>query len=145
MTEGDEFLLASDKMKYLLFGIRNNDDTMKIDQAIKKARAILTSYSPTDPRKAGLFNVFGDILKEAFRRTHKMEYLNESISLRRKVTEDLLLPDTRSMLFPRLSNSLLRRFVYSPDHRKEDLKEAVELLVSVKSMETRGHVKSLSG
>ena len=128
ITGDDEFLLTLDKMYPLLFAIRDNDDTTKIDEAIEKGRTILTSYSPTDPLKAGFFDVFGDMLQKAFRCTHKIEYLNELISVRRQVTEYPFLRPSRSVTFPKLSRSLLYRFVYSPGDRTQDLNEALELL-----------------
>ena len=117
-----------DQMHSLLFEIRNSDDMTKIDQAMAKARAILASHSPSDLFKGVYFAVFGGILEEAFERTHEIEYLNESISIRRQVTKDPYLPLTRYLSLPTLSHSLLLRFRYFPGHHTQDLNEALEIL-----------------
>jgi hypothetical protein len=65
-----EYNQTFDKMKKLLFGIHNTDDTTEIDEAIDKGRSIL----PSDPDKS-LLDLFGQILSEAFNRTKKIEYL----------------------------------------------------------------------
>jgi tetratricopeptide (TPR) repeat protein len=114
---------VDDKMESLLFGIRNIDDTTKIDEAVEKGRSILAS----DP-DAAILDFFGEILYEAFNRTKKLEYLNDSISVRRQQIEDPLLTTARLMLFPPLSQALLARFHYFPGHRTQDLDEGLELL-----------------
>ena len=114
---------ARDKINALLFGIRNIDDTTKIDEAVEKGRSILA----TSPDTASLFS-FGNLLSEAFARTKKIEYLNESISVRRQEIEHPLMPATRFSVFPILSMSLVRRFMFFPNYRTQDLDEALELL-----------------
>ena len=64
-----------DGLDGLLDGICNNSIT-DIEEAIKSGRSILASSDPSDLRAP---HVFGDILFEAFERTKKIEYLNESI------------------------------------------------------------------
>ena len=128
MTEDDDFPGTVDKMESLLFWIRDNDDTTKIDEAIEKGRSILTSCSPTDPSKTGLFFFFGKILEEAFWQTDKIEYLNESIIVRRQLAENPFLPISRFDAYSELSLSLLLRLVYFSGHRTQDRDEALELL-----------------
>ncbi|KAH9024164.1 CHAT domain-containing protein [Lactarius pseudohatsudake] len=62
----------------LLSKIRNNDTT-EIDGAIEKGRTVLAP-APRNLLTSGLFDLFGLILFEAFRRTNKIECLNESIN-----------------------------------------------------------------
>ena len=79
-SESDQTL---DEMKSLYLVI-NDGDTVKIDEAIKKGRSITTSASSSEPP---VLDRFCDILSEAFDRTKKIEYLNESISIRRQLIE----------------------------------------------------------
>ncbi len=67
----------------LLPGIRNSDIT-KIDEAIEKGRTILASSDTNDRHTSHLFELFGFILFQAFKRTNKID---ESISTRRQVLE----------------------------------------------------------
>ncbi|KAF8258271.1 CHAT domain-containing protein [Lactarius quietus] len=80
---GREYLGMHDEMNILLLWIRNNDNTMKIDKALEKGRALLASYSPTDSAtsvlQSTLSHLFGKILFEAFQCAKKIEYINESI------------------------------------------------------------------
>jgi hypothetical protein len=112
-----------DKISALLSGIRNIDDTTKIDEAVEKARSIHLS----DPDVTSRFS-FGNLLSEAFDRTKKIEYLNESISVRRQEIEYPLLPSMRFSYFPLLSTCLVRRFAFFPNYCTQDLDEALELL-----------------
>ena len=111
-----------DRMNFLLLGI-NNDDTTKIDEAVEKGRSILAS-SP----HASIVIVFSKILYAAFRRTKKIEYLNESISVRRQEIETSLSQTERLMTFPSLAISLIARYLYLPNYHTQDLDEALELL-----------------
>ena len=127
---------VDDKMKSLLSWIRNIDDTTKIHEAIEKGRFIIGSSSGVDT-----LNLFRDILEEAFNRTKKIEYLNESISVGRQVIESPL-PQARRLAhrfktLSLLSLSFLDRFHFFPDYRKQDLDEALELLSQCAS-DTRG-------
>ena len=117
-----EYNQALDKMKNLLFGIRNTDDTTEIDEAIEKGRSIL-ALSPT---KIQIFSLFGQILEKAFDRTKKIEYLNESISIYRQLIETRLTRAETAVTLP-LSMSLLLRFHSFPGYRTQDLDEALEL------------------
>ncbi|KAH9024166.1 CHAT domain-containing protein [Lactarius pseudohatsudake] len=126
-------------LKGLLSGIRN-DDVVKIDEAVEKGRSILASFAPTHPLASTLFELFGRILDEAFKRTHNVQYLNESISTRRQVLGRPSQPSRAerfSTLFI-LSMSLLARcrVMSSPSHRIHDLREALELLSRCANDET---------
>ena len=124
MSEDDQTL---DKMKNLLFWIRNTDDTTKIDEAIENGRFILAS-SPT--KTCILDLAFGQILYQAFKLTKKIEYLNESISISCQLIETPL-PQGKAVqlyLILPLSVSLLYRFQSFPGYRTEDLDEALGLL-----------------
>ena len=112
-----------DKLRDVLFTVQNNDDTMKIDEAVKKGRSIL----PSDPDTLPLL-FFADVLDKAFYRTEKIEYLNESISVRRQVIETPLPQAVRFRMLGDLSQSLLARFKFFPDYRTEYLDEALEIL-----------------
>ncbi|KAH9010763.1 hypothetical protein EDB85DRAFT_2160829 [Lactarius pseudohatsudake] len=111
----------------LLSGIRNSDLT-KIDGAMEKGRTILASTTPRDPLASCLFELFGLVLFVAFKRTNKIEYLNESISTRRQVFERPLPPFMRFTTLSHLSQSLLTRFMSFPGHRTQDPEEALEML-----------------
>ncbi|KAH8995842.1 CHAT domain-containing protein [Lactarius hatsudake] len=123
----------------LLSEIRN-EDVMKIDNAVEKGRSIIASFVPTHPLASTLFELFCNILDEVFKRTDRIEYLNESISIRRRV---LGLPsrpsraERFSTLF-KLSMSLLTRcrVVSSPSYQIHDLGEALELLSQCSNDET---------
>jgi CHAT domain-containing protein len=111
----------------LLFQIQNND-IIEIDEAIKNGRSVLTS-TPRDMNESScLFELFGIILSELFKRTNKIDYLNESISTRRQVFEQPLPPFLRFTTLSRLAISLLTRFVLFPGYRAQDLDEGTELL-----------------
>jgi hypothetical protein len=92
-------------MEDLLLEIRKEDNVTKIDEAVKRGRTILASYSQsrTDPLQAYLLSLFGDV---NFERTMKIEYLNESISVHRQVIESPFPQAIRIMIFS-LSYSIL--------------------------------------
>jgi CHAT domain-containing protein len=103
----------------LLDEIRNNSIT-DIEEAVECGRSILASSDPSDlhtPRH------FSNILFEAFERTKKIEYLNESI-------------DTLRQLLARRPPKLLRdvtvigllRSLIARRHRTQDRHEIVELI-----------------
>ena len=131
--------MLSVKMKSLLFAIRNNDDTTKIDEAIEKDRTILISYPATDPCNASLFVAFSEMFEEAFRRTHKIEYLNETISAYRQATENSFLQPLRFLMHSKLSRPLLHCLVFFPGYRMQDLTDALELL-SQEARDARGYL-----
>jgi hypothetical protein len=101
--DDEEDIQTIGPMKDLLFGICNTDDTAEIDVAIEKGRSILDS-SPDNV----ILGLFGYLLFEAFNRTKKIEYLNESISVRRQQIESPLPQALRFSILP-LSRSLLAR------------------------------------
>ena len=122
-----EFIRAYDQMKDLHSEICNEDNATKIDETVKKGRTILASYSRTDTLYVGLLNLFGGVNYEAFQRTEKIEYLNESISVLRQVIESPFPQVIRFKRLSLLSDSLILRSLLSPGHRAQDLNEAMEL------------------
>jgi tetratricopeptide (TPR) repeat protein len=124
MADGlsQEYTHTIGRMRDLLFGTRNTDDTTEIDEAVEKGRSILAS-SPDE----SILRLFGDLLFAAFHRTNKIEYLNESISVRRQLIENPLLQAQRFLILSRLSWSLLARSHDFPGYRTQDLDEAMEL------------------
>ena len=107
-----------------LYLVLDDDDPTKIDKAIKKARSIAASS-----HEALILDMFGEMLYDAFPRTNKIEYLNESISIRRQILESLTsLQAKRIRTLPPLSRSLLARFLFCPGYRTQDLDEGLELL-----------------
>ncbi|KAI9451570.1 CHAT domain-containing protein [Lactarius psammicola] len=113
-------------LKGLLSGIRDCDVT-EIDEAIKKGRSVLPS-ARRDLFTSYSFLLFGDILFEAFERTNKIEYLNESIGTHRQILEDPSSNFLHSQSLDRLARSLLTRYMYFPAHRTQDMDELVKLL-----------------
>jgi hypothetical protein len=116
------------RMNDLLFGIHNTDDTTEIDEAIEKGRSILASSPDT-----ATLSLFSDLLYEAFNRTTKIEYLNESISTYRQLIKSPLSQTDRFRTLPDLSESLLARFHYFPGYCTQDLDEALEVLSQIVS------------
>ena len=108
-------------MASLLTVFNDDDDTTKIDEAIKKGRSIAASFDKLD--------TFGDMLYEAFGHTMKIEYLNESISVRHQILESPALPqDKRLKILVSLSRSLFARCVLIAEYRSQDLDEGLELV-----------------
>ncbi|KAH9034023.1 CHAT domain-containing protein [Lactarius deliciosus] len=122
-----EFGRKMELLRGLLSGIRNNDIT-EIDQAIEKGRSILPSSAPRDLPASPFFGLFGEILSEAFQRTNKIEYLDESISAQRQVFEHPSPQFLRSTMLRQLSQFLLTRTRSTPDHLTHDLDEGLGLL-----------------
>jgi CHAT domain-containing protein/tetratricopeptide (TPR) repeat protein len=122
-SESQEKFQTINRMQDLLFGIRNTDDTTEIDEAIEEARSILGS-SPDRP----FLIYFSDLLHEAFNRAKKIEYLNESISIRHQLIESPLPQALRFMILSNLPQSLLARSLLFPGYRTQDLDEALERL-----------------
>ncbi|KAN0141116.1 hypothetical protein V8E53_000872 [Lactarius tabidus] len=102
-----------------------NDDTIDIEKAIEEGRTILASFSPRDPI-APLFEKFGQILFEAFERTKKIEYLNESITTYRQVL-GYPIYHLRFSTLRHLFLALLTRFRNFP-YRTQDLEDALDAL-----------------
>ena len=121
-----EFTQTMGRMRDLLFGIRNTDDTTEIDEAIENGRSITLA---SDLGEAVL-DLFAQILFEAFHRTKKIQYLNESITIRHQLMETLHTQahGIKRLLILPLSRSLLARSYYFPDYRTQDLDEGLELL-----------------
>jgi hypothetical protein len=118
-----EYKQTIDRMQDLVFGIRNTDDTTEIDEAIEEGRSIVLASSPTNT----ILGLFGQMLFEAFDRTKKIQYLNESINVHRQQIEPPLPQARRFLRLPDLSWSLLVRSLLFPGHRTQDLDEAMEL------------------
>jgi tetratricopeptide (TPR) repeat protein len=111
----------------LLGGIRNSAIT-DIDEAVEKGRSILASSNPNDlyaPR------LFGEILFEAFERTNRIEYLDESIDTLRQLLARPLPKLLRLSASMQLSKSLIARFQISPAHRAQDIHGIVELFPKI--------------
>ncbi|KAI9452592.1 hypothetical protein BJY52DRAFT_1402869 [Lactarius psammicola] len=127
-----EFIQMSKKgfhLEALLSVIRNND-IMQIDEAIIEGRSILASFSSSHPLASTIFELFGQILDEAFECTYKIKYLNESISIRSQVLGHPSHPsqDERFRILSRLSQSLLTCSLYFQGYRTQDLHEGLKLL-----------------
>ncbi|KAF8265304.1 hypothetical protein EI94DRAFT_1804545 [Lactarius quietus] len=103
----------ADLFMELLFGISDTNDRARVDEAIQKGRSILASESssPRDSPTSLYSLLFGEILFEAFMHTSKVEYLIESISIRRQVLdrEHPLRPLLRFRILHQLSLSLFIR------------------------------------
>ena len=119
-----EYNQPVNQMQDLLIGIRNTDDTTEIDEAIERGRSILAS----SPNKSNSnLDLFGNLLDEAFERSKKIEYLNESISVRRQQIETPHSQMQRFFLLGQLYHPLLLRSQHFPGYRTQDLDEAMEL------------------
>ena len=127
-SELDQIYKKLGLLRGLLSGMPKNDIT-KIDEAIRKGRTILSSAASKHPLASHLFELFGSVLFEAFERTRKIEYLDESIRSFRQVLEYYpFLQHLRFRVFSRLCRSLLKRFGCFPGRRMQDLEEGLELL-----------------
>ncbi|KAH9014462.1 CHAT domain-containing protein [Lactarius hengduanensis] len=129
--DGPENDPTFEKLQFLdeLLSMIRNDDMTEIDEAIEKGRIVLASV-PRSLFASTLFHTFSEILSEAFKRTNKIEYLNEAINTYRQAFERTLIPPLRFSSFLRLSNSLLLRIDSGsfPSHRMQDEDEVVKLL-----------------
>jgi CHAT domain-containing protein len=117
-------------LRGLLSRIPKNDVT-KIDEAIQKGRTMIASAATKDPLSSCLFEIFGSILFEAFERTDKIKYLDESIRSFRRILEYDPFPQYRRFRVNcRLGRSLLRRSRSKfPGYvMVQDLEEGLELL-----------------
>ena len=130
LEHSPEFHRAFYQIEDLHSEMRKEGDATKIDEVVKKGRTILASYSPsrTDPLQSGLLKLFGIVTFDAFQRTNKIEYLNESISVHRQGIESPFPQAMRFMILPLLSRSLFLRSQHFPGYRTQDLNEAMELL-----------------
>ncbi|KAH9057711.1 CHAT domain-containing protein [Lactarius vividus] len=117
-----------DLLSELRSGIRNSDMT-KIDEALEKGRTILASSASRHPLTSYLIEFFGSFLFEAFKRTNKIEYLNESIDTYRQASRHVI--EHQSMQFRgfptliQLSLSLITRAASFPG---QDVDEGLKLL-----------------
>jgi CHAT domain-containing protein len=120
------------KLRDLLFELpRYNEDTTKIHEAIEKGRSIVASVLDGDweiLKDWEILDLFSDLLLEAFWSTMKIEYLNESINIRRQVIESPFHRLGNVMTLPHLSLSLIARSEDFPGYRTQDLDEALEIL-----------------
>jgi hypothetical protein len=114
-------------LRRLLEGI-STDVITDIDEAIEKGRSILASSNPND-LDAPL--EFGNILFEAFERTKKIEYLNESIDTLRSFLARPLPKFLRYLAHKQLLLSLVARPPNSLVHGMQDKHEIVELLSQI--------------
>ena len=119
-----EYNQTFDKMKNLLFGIRNTDDTTEIDETIERGRSILAS----SPTQTWILGLFGMILYRAFDLTKKIEYLNESISISRQLVEtpQAETVQNRPVWILSFFACLLLRSQYFPGYRTQDRDEGME-------------------
>ncbi|KAH9170846.1 CHAT domain-containing protein [Lactarius sanguifluus] len=114
---------AADNMQLLenvVFAMRN-DQKMDIDRAVETSRVIFDSLRSSNPFGFSHTVLFSEVLVCAFQRTNAVEYLNESITLRRDV---LNIPSARKAQYQvarLLIFSLVARWRLF--HRKEDLDE----------------------
>ncbi|KAI9445636.1 CHAT domain-containing protein [Lactarius psammicola] len=122
----DQTWKKHDLLAGLLPGIHDGD-IMEIDEAIKKGRSLVAS-APRNRLTSCLFLLFGAILFEAFERTNKIEYLNESFSTHCQVLEHPSMHAIRSQTLRHLVQSLFTRLQYFPDYCTQDLDELVKLL-----------------
>ncbi|KAI9435029.1 hypothetical protein BJY52DRAFT_1230970 [Lactarius psammicola] len=127
-----EFIQMSKKrfrLEALLSVIHNNDIT-QIDEAIVEGQSILASFSSSHPLASTIFELFSQILDEAFECMYKIKYLNESISTRSQVLGRPSHPsqDEHFRILSRLSQSLLTRSLYFWGYQTQDLHEGLELL-----------------
>ena len=115
-------------LKGILSGIPKTD-IRKTEEAIEKGRTMLASAASNNPLALGLFELFGSFLYEAFQRTHKIEYLDESIISFRRVVEVHPFPQyLRFRTLSRLCQSLLWRWASFPGYCTQDLEEGLDLL-----------------
>ncbi len=104
----------------LLEGLLRNNDITEIDEAIELGRTVLASAYVRRFRFIRLL--------EAFRRTNKSEYLNESINTFRQVLERPTIHFLRSTTLRQLFQSLLTRSESFPGNPMRDMEEGLEIL-----------------
>ena len=115
-----------DPLDELRDGIRDGSVT-DIGEAIELGRSILAS---SDPNDLDAPEEFADILYQTFESTNTIEFLHESINTSRQLCD--LTRRSPKFLRTRIiighMRSLCMRSEISPDHRKQDDQELVELL-----------------
>ncbi|KAI9441129.1 CHAT domain-containing protein [Lactarius psammicola] len=122
----DPTLEKLDLLEELLLRIRDID-IAEIDEAIELGRSAVAS-APSDLLASFHFLFFGKFLFEAFKRTNKIEHLNESITIVRQLLGRPSPYFLRSWILGELVQYLLTRCTHLPDHCTQDLNEMVELL-----------------
>ncbi|KAH9033979.1 CHAT domain-containing protein [Lactarius deliciosus] len=80
-----EELSGNSQLSQLITTSLENDG---YEETIEMGRSALASSAARDPYAFGFFALYGAVLFDAFNRTKKIEYLDESISTRRRVLED---------------------------------------------------------
>ena len=118
-----EFTQRLGRMEDMLSGIRIKDNATEIDEGVEIARSILVP----DDHCTSILMCFGRILFEAFLRTTKIEYLNESISVHRQLNSTSFSQGMRFTALPLLSLFLFARSLFFPGYRTQDLDESLEL------------------
>ncbi|KAH9032359.1 hypothetical protein EDB83DRAFT_2554855 [Lactarius deliciosus] len=116
-------------------GVLDDDsDITRIDEALEEGRTILASSPPSNQLTSVLIELFSMILFEAFECTDKIQYLEESISTRRRVLERPSVQFLHFTTLSQLSRTLLKRFrvTSSPSCRTQDVNKALELLSCTK-------------
>ncbi|KAH9170790.1 CHAT domain-containing protein [Lactarius sanguifluus] len=96
-------------------------------EKLKLLQELHSEICNPDITEIGQFYWFGLILFEAFERTNKIEYLNESISTHRQLYEHPSSHLLRSRISGDLSTSLHARVMFFPGLRTQDLDEIVKL------------------
>ena len=102
----------------VLRSVMDITDVAEMEEAIKSCRLLVASFHPSHPFVHLSVTVLATLLFNAFERTGKIEYLNESIALNLKT------PGRRGAIVPLLS-SLLSRFGLL--RRREDFEEIMRL------------------
>jgi CHAT domain-containing protein len=125
MLADQSYLISKKPPIYILHDRIRSNDFADIDEAIESGRTILSS---SDPNDLDTLQVFGSIIFEAFKRTGKIESLNESIGIHRR----LLAHPTSKFLclqsYFQLFKCLGAQFKISTGHREQNLHEVVELV-----------------
>jgi CHAT domain-containing protein len=111
-----------------LFSCIRNNDTTDIEGVIEDGRAILTSSDPDSPFAFYSFALFGLILSEAFKRTDKIKYLDESIISLGRALQYPFAKHLRSGILHRLTLSLLTRCACFQGRQMQDVDEGAKRL-----------------
>ena len=108
-----------------IYSTHHITDLADIEEAIKCCRMLLPCFRSTDPILPFITYTLGGLLSRAFEHTGNVEYLNQSIAVRRDVVN---MPDAQWALLRiiwQLISSLFSRFLLFED--KKDLEEALQL------------------
>ena len=104
------------------------NDVGDIEDAIKYQRMLLDSTHPSDHSRFYHLSSFANLLFRAYKRSERIEYLDESISLHHQVLDQAEMPPTRFVTIRWLIESLSVR--YRLFGRKCDLDELMDLFKS---------------